>query len=310
MILYASDMAKNDSDVLRRHPELRTAHRSLLMSLAKLVSAAKISATTTNHHTVVHGASHDVMDALQNLVTISVSLRVQLTFSNDSVSFSPLEEPSSPYLTHRLSKLSISSQNSIDVALYDLMHVMEQHTDSVGGTLKELLALIDKDLCDSQRLIGDVRSIVSSMGDFTTIMDEVEALIAGQYPFEDKELKVLKLSLHNAISGLVMATQTAINPLAPPNALEQVVLSFGLIGKINQDINVVARRVVDAEEANRLKRALRRGSEGSIGLKRNEIVSPIIGRGRSATVPTDGLTRIEEGRESKRESEARLRYVR
>ncbi|KAJ3051072.1 hypothetical protein HK097_007952, partial [Rhizophlyctis rosea] len=129
----------------------------------------------------------------------------------------------------------------------ELIAQLERYTKSVVQMITLMVHSIRSNECNSSMLITQVRSMVTEVGNFLSLVDELPLDSLSDNLTVD--FKVNRLALYNSISGLVMSTQTATNPLAPSNAIEEVIMTTGLVEKAVKDLLVSTKFLVEEKES-------------------------------------------------------------
>ncbi|KAJ3383382.1 hypothetical protein HDU92_004245 [Lobulomyces angularis] len=253
IMLYASGTFQKDTPLVSSHKILKTNHKHIMNALTKLGLSAKLASNTPCPVDAVQQmqqACHDVLLAVRHFV--SAALEAEISINNlDGVDLSEVtnwQSDMSSYTSLMETNQDVSSfvelqQKQADA---DLIALYEKHTKSVVKTISLLVRLIRSNQCSSSSLIAEVRSVVTDVGNFLALVDEIPVDTLSHEVTVD--FKVTRLALYNSISGLVMATQTATSPLSPSNALEQVVLSTGLVEKAVKDLFASTKFMIEEKE--------------------------------------------------------------
>ncbi|KAJ3041356.1 hypothetical protein HDV00_009497 [Rhizophlyctis rosea] len=151
--------------------------------------------------------------------------------------------PSEPFY----STDTLSSQNSSQPTNSELIAQLERYTRSVVQMITGMVHSIRANECNSSMLITQVRGMVTEVGNFLSLVDELPLDSLSDNLTVD--FKVNRLALYNSISGLVMSTQTATNPLAPSNAIEEVIMTTGLVEKAVKDLLISTKFLVEEKES-------------------------------------------------------------
>lgn len=264
VMLYSSGTARKDSPVVLSHKNLRSNHRQIMSSLSKLVLASKLASGTQPPEDAVvkmQSCCRDVLTAVRHFIASAIEADVPLSrveSSNEGAAggrhparlesavsqntvgtYEPMAENS-----HQTSETQMASSMTMGA---NLISYLERYTRSVVKMISLLMKSIREEQCSSQKLIQDVRAMVTEVGNFLAAVDEMP--IDTLTDELSVDFKVNRLSLYNSISGLVMATQTATSPLAPANAMEQVVLSTGLVEKAVKDLLISTKFLVEEKES-------------------------------------------------------------
>ncbi|ORX36539.1 ras GEF, partial [Piromyces finnis] len=98
----------------------------------------------------------------------------------------------------------------------------------------------------SELIITETRNIVIDVGDFLTVIDEIN------YDMLNNEIvvdfKTNRLTVCNRIYGLVMTTQNIVNTLRPSNFEEQILLSTELIEKAIKELVISTKCLLQEKE--------------------------------------------------------------
>lgn len=241
-MLYASGTARKDAPAVAAHRNLRANHRQIMNSLSKLVLSAKLASGVHPPPEAVgkmQACCHEVLVAVKHFVTSAVEA---------DISIHNIEDLHSEH-GYKGSESTVFAGNGHGnpQSSAELISYLERYTRSVVKMISSLMKSIRAEECNSSTLIADVRSMVTEVGNFLASVDELP--IDTLTDELSVDFKVNRLALYNSISGLVMATQTATSPLAPSNALEQVVLSTGLVEKAVKDLLISTKFLIEEKEA-------------------------------------------------------------
>ncbi|KAI9366778.1 ras guanine nucleotide exchange factor domain-containing protein [Zopfochytrium polystomum] len=287
VMLFASGTARRDAPQSEAHRPLRAHYRTIMATLSTLVMAAKLASSVWPPPDAVsrmQAATAEVLTAVQNFVAAAQEAGVEIragavppapnlssdapqsvttpvaapeTMQVPSISPSPSQQqalhrtsvggPAAPH-TGRLTYGSNSNDAVVpgETPSFQVVLHLENFTNSIVGMITALNQAIHSGTCDSAKLISDVRQIVMEVGNFLSIVDDIPLDSLSEDVTVD--FKVNRLSLYNSISGLVMATSTATGQFPPSNAVEQVIVSTGLVEKAVKDLLITTKFVIQERE--------------------------------------------------------------
>lgn len=286
-MLYASGTAKKDSTVIAKHKHLKLHHRNIMSSLSKLVLAAKLAAglwPPPDSASKLSQAAGEVLVSVRHFSAIAEEAGVELKSSDEIPKHEPLSTVTSPksstaptsphyssstanfapHVAYALEKAvsrharrpshSSDSSDSSTTSPAELIAQMERYASMVSHTIGEVSEELNiLSIKDMNKLISDVRCIVTDVGCFLMLVDEL-SLEQDTEQAHYNDFKMARLGLFNAISGLVMATQTASNPLAPSNAVEDVIVSAATVEKSMMDLFLATKFLLEEKNASEQQR--------------------------------------------------------
>ncbi|KAJ3195387.1 hypothetical protein HK101_000354 [Irineochytrium annulatum] len=278
VMLFASGTARRDAPLVEAHRTLRVHHRSIMATLSRLVLSAKCASGVwppPDAISKMQAAASEVLQAVKSFVNAAqeAGVEIRVDEAGEGTSGSPTTStgrpgapgsgqggyPASPTMSN-LNAGSLTGPNSSaggEEDEYDeegpqptnseIIAQLERFTSNVVGMIRELVRAIGGDQFNSSVLITDVRSMVTEVGNFLSVVDDLPLDSLSEDLTVD--FKVNRLSLYNSISGLVMATSTATGTLAPSNALEQVVAATGLVEKAVKELLISTKFLIEEKEA-------------------------------------------------------------
>ncbi|TPX62785.1 hypothetical protein SpCBS45565_g06925 [Spizellomyces sp. 'palustris'] len=265
IMLYASGTARKDAPLVASHKMLKMHHRHIMSSLSKLVLSAKLASGVWPPPDAVskmQQAASEVLLAVRHFVAAAQEAGVEVRMSDivdgtEAILEGQIEPSGIPAGRPNGDRGSVSSADSANnqadsQALSqqtnsELIAQLERYTRSVVQMISRMVKSVRDDQCSSSMLITQVKSMVTEVGNFLALVDELPLDSLSEELTVD--FKVNRLTLYNSISGLVMATQTATNPLAPSNAVEQVILSTGLVEKAVKDLLISTKFLIEEKES-------------------------------------------------------------
>ncbi|KAJ3324870.1 hypothetical protein HDU76_013312 [Blyttiomyces sp. JEL0837] len=129
----------------------------------------------------------------------------------------------------------------------EIVAQLERYTANVVDMISALVSAVRNSQGTSSMLITDVRSMVTEVGNFLAVVDDLPLDAFSEDLTMD--FKINRVALYNSISGLVMATYNATSQFAPANAVEQVIVSTGLVEKAVKDLLISTKFLVEEKEA-------------------------------------------------------------
>ncbi|KAJ3278495.1 hypothetical protein HK104_002288, partial [Borealophlyctis nickersoniae] len=264
VMLYASGTARKDAPLVASHKMLKMHHRQIMSALSKLVLAGKLASGVWPPPDAVfkmQQAANEVLLAVRHFVAAAQEAGVEIR--------APEEDGAA---SHRREG-SVSSGQGSDRAgdetgadggasngggpgmpgpqgattNSELIAHLERYTRSVCSMISTMINSVRANECNSSSLITQVRSMVTEVGNFLALVDELPLDSLSDDLTVD--FKVNRLALYNSISGLVMATQTATNPLAPSNAVEEVIITTNVVEKAVKDLLISTKFLIEEKES-------------------------------------------------------------
>jgi len=233
-MLFASGTAKKDAPLIASHKMLKMHHRNIMSSLSRLVLSAKLASGVwppPDSAQKMQQCSNDVLLAVRHFVAAAQDVGVELKYSDEF---------------DQKRRNSGQDEDSQTQTNSELIAQLERYNRGIVKIIDELVSGVRSMETNSSSLITQVRSLVTEVGNFLALVDEL--LIESLSDELTVDFKVNRLASYNAISGLVMATQTATNPLAPTNAVEQVINSTTLVDKTVTDLLISTKFLVEEKD--------------------------------------------------------------
>jgi hypothetical protein len=248
VMLYASGTARKEAPAVATHMNLKANHRQIMSSLSKLVLSSKLASginPPSDAISKMQNCCHEVLLSVRHFVAAAIEAEIAI-ISSDGV-MAGIAADSTSHFNYEHANESAHQLASFVTMGADLVTYLERYTRTVVKMISSLMKSIREDQCNSQKLIQDVRSMVTEVGNFLAAVDEMP--IDTLTDELSVDFKVNRLALYNSISGLVMATQTATSPLAPSDALERVVLCTGLVEKAVKDLLISTKFLIEEKES-------------------------------------------------------------
>ncbi|KAI8827072.1 ras guanine nucleotide exchange factor domain-containing protein [Fimicolochytrium jonesii] len=277
IMLYASGTARKDAPSVASHKMVKVHHRQIMSSLSKLVLHAKeASGVWPPPDSVVslQQATNEVLVSVRQFVAAAQEAGVEVqpltngeaaaihssgSSSNTAPPPSVTDGELGPGLGQLASNQSRDSMGS-DTGLAavaeqqlltqqtnpELVTCLENYTRSIFKMLTEVARHVRQGSIETATIIKQVKVTVMEVGNLLALVDEIPLDSVS----EDLtlEFKVNRLNLYNSVTGLVTATQVSTQPLAPINAMEQVLLSAGLLEKAVKDMLISTKFLVAERE--------------------------------------------------------------
>ncbi|KAJ3103476.1 hypothetical protein HDU97_010059 [Phlyctochytrium planicorne] len=274
VMLFASGTARRDAPLVESHRNLRVHHRNIMATLSKLVLSAKLASSVWPPPDAISKmqlAATDVLQAVKSFVAAAQEAGVEIRQDEGSASAAAAftaaatagEGPSAPSATGSTngSLSRPTSQVSAGAASRqtgeeeedgqptnsEIISQLERYTSNVVEMIRALLHAVSGNEFSSSILITDVRSMVTEVGNFLAVVDDLTLDSLSEELTVD--FKVNRLALYNSISGLVMATSTATGHFAPSNALEEVMKATGVVEKAVKDLLISTKFLFEEKEA-------------------------------------------------------------
>ncbi|CAI2180023.1 2452_t:CDS:2, partial [Funneliformis geosporum] len=180
-------------------------------------------------------------DRIPNLPSISSSISSQ---ENNSI-------PNSP--THLYSQ-SRSLSN-------DLIASLDQTSRNISQTIVSLLSHVNKvidtphsisssNISFASQLISQTKQVVTQVGQFLSLIEDINLDDLNESSLDTiNEFKIAKQSTYNSIAGLVICIQSATDPLAPLNVMDQVLIATNKVDKAVADVVLATKFLVEEKDA-------------------------------------------------------------
>lgn len=270
IMLYASGTSSSSTDRSKssptKHKHLKHHHRNILNTLSKLILAAKMASSIWPPpdasetliiiaEEVIQAVALFVISARETGVVISPATQTSSmagTMMDDQGEEEEETRPSHAALICSLEssmKTILSLIERIDSPDESLAHsVLSQNTSSFM-TPNPILDLPHHPIT-AATLISRVRSIVSSVGTFLSLVDDAPLdSVASLSDDLTVDFKVNRLALYNAISSLVMTIQTATSTgTDASNAVGHVFGALSLVEKAVKDVLICVKYLVEERE--------------------------------------------------------------
>jgi hypothetical protein len=311
IMLFASGTARKDAPLVESHRMLKVHHRNIMNTLSKLVLSAKLASSVWPPPDAIsrmQGSASEVLLSVKSFVGAAQEAGVEIRGGNEgsnevpnSVTNEVAMAPRSPQQIQAPVSLSqppsqaqkvgstpsnLVDEDSAQITNSEIIAQLERYTTNVVQMINALVNAIKNNECNSAMMITEVRSMVTEVGNFLAVVDDLPLDSLSEELTVD--FKVHRLALYNSISGLVMATSAATGQYAPSNGLEQVNMSTSLVEKAVKDLLISTKFLIEEKEAfeqQTLQRYIdqyggsqRRASEAQIRTR----------RAISMDVPTDG----------------------
>ncbi|KAI8815184.1 ras guanine nucleotide exchange factor domain-containing protein [Cladochytrium replicatum] len=295
VMLYASDTARKEGPVLASHRTLKVHHKHIMGSLSKLVLMAKQASGVwppPDSVEKMQQAANDVFISVRQFVNAAQDAGVEIKekYLADMQSGAAVrgQDDNGSMRSQRTDGTNGSSTTTLgngQPTNSELIANLEGHTKTVIKMINSLVRTVRANQCAPSQLITQVRSMVTEVGNFLTVVDEIPLDSLNDELTVD--FKVNRLGLYNSISGLVMDTQTATNQYAPANAVEQVLAATGTVERAIKDLLVSTKFLIEEKESleqetlqNYLQKyGGRRGSDASYMRRRAMSTSFVSGHG-------------------------------
>ncbi|KAI8811714.1 ras guanine nucleotide exchange factor domain-containing protein, partial [Cladochytrium replicatum] len=257
VMLYASDTARKEGPVLASHRTLKVHHKHIMGSLSKLVLMAKQASGVwppPDSVEKMQQAANDVLVSVRQFVTAAqdagVEIKEKYLADMQSGAVSRAQDDNVSMRSQRTDGTNGSSTTAVgngQPTNSELIANLEGHTKTVIKMINSLVRTVRANQCAPSQLITQVRSMVTEVGNFLTVVDEIPLDSLNDELTVD--FKVNRLGLYNSISGLVMDTQTATNQYAPANAVEQVLAATGTVERAIKDLLISTKFLIEEKES-------------------------------------------------------------
>ncbi|KAJ3209702.1 hypothetical protein HDU67_005996, partial [Dinochytrium kinnereticum] len=284
VMLFASGTARRDAPLVEAHRNLRVHHRNIMATLSKLVLSAKLASSVwppPDAISKMQSAAADVLQAVKSFVAAAQEAGVEIRGQDDGANEAPMaviagDNASAASYAGSGTNGSLSrtvgpqghpgstagqpkasgepsaangeeEDEDAQPTNSEIISQLERYTSNVVSMIRELMRAIGATDFTSSVLITDVRSMVTEVGNFLAVVDDLPLDSLSEDLTVD--FKVNRLALYNSISGLVMATSTATGHFAPSNALEEVIKATGVVEKAVKDLLISTKFLFEEKEA-------------------------------------------------------------
>ncbi|GBB99424.1 hypothetical protein RclHR1_03520004 [Rhizophagus clarus] len=296
IMLYASGTVEKDSPAIKQDRDLKNYHRHIMASLSKLVLSTKVasgvwpppdsSQKMRNDADEVLMAVRQFVQAAEQSVSIKrVDPKLLESATGGSWRGNNLLQTNENKITNgRVPKppsisSSVNSQDNnsapnsptnftnLRSLTPDLIASLDQISRTVNQAIQLLLNYI-KRVIDTPsnsnvnvsffpQLISQTKQVVTQVGQFLPFIEEINLEELDESSLGTiNEFNIVKQALYNNIAKLVIFAQSATDPLASLNALDQVLVSTNMLDKAVEDV-VLATKFLVEEKAEQEQTKLR-----------------------------------------------------
>ncbi|KAI9197088.1 ras guanine nucleotide exchange factor domain-containing protein [Polychytrium aggregatum] len=304
VMLYSTGMTRTDGQQIAPHPHMIAQHRQIMRALSNLVVDAKQASNIwpAPDSVVKTGASLcETFTAVAefvanaNIINIpitlnEVALKARDALVNNIKSWEDEIRTAGKSSTDEKGPALVTqpdSQSNVEVVTH-----LERLYTQAKVLLTSLIGHLNDPDDPGSDMVGEVRLIVTEIGNFLSVVEELP--LDNLKEESTIDFKVNRVSLVTSISDLVMTTQTASSPLAPSNALEQVLNCASLVEKSIRDLLITIKYMLEDRIQNEQgllssfieSRGIpRRATDGSTTLQ-GSIISPQIDPPRPGALST------------------------
>lgn len=201
MLLYVSQCLDKDTSVhLKQHKNLRSLHRTLLASLAKLVLSTKVASSTwptPESLAKLESDADDVLIAVRNFITCAQEMQIQLKDVKPVLTDKPWK--ANP-LTSMMGK---SDMVTATLVLADnLRGAMSSFSESVGETFKQqsLKVTLETLKANAPLLVAQFRNLSNTASHFLNTVEEMSQ--------NTPEIIKCKQPIYSAMGSLFVVSQS------------------------------------------------------------------------------------------------------
>ncbi|KAG4089606.1 ras GEF [Neocallimastix lanati (nom. inval.)] len=234
LMLYASGTVKHDIQHYPNYQILKQQNKNIMHTLNLLVFATKTASQVwppPDAALKMQQAANDVLGAVRQFIMSAQDVDIKLDKSLIEIR---------PEETRDNQEESVQGSS-------ELIAQLEQCSQEIYRSTQKLVSTLRQPEYQTSFLITQTRSIVTDVGRFLSVVDEVQ--YDNMNSEATREFKVNRIALCNNISGLVMAAQNAVTPIRPNNANEQVILGAGLVEKGVKDFMISVKYLLQEKEA-------------------------------------------------------------
>jgi len=248
LMLYASGTVNHDIQHYPNYRILKQQNKNIMHSLNLLVFATKFASQVwppPDAAIKMQQAANDVLGAVRQFIMSAQDVDIKLDKS--LIDIRPEENR--------------EVQEEPAQGSSELIAQLEQCSHEIYQSTKKLIDTLRQPEYQTSFLITQTRTIVTEVGHFLSVVDEVQ--YDNLQSDVARDFKVNRIALCNNISGLVMAAQNAVTPIRPSNASEQVILGAGLVEKGVNDFMISVKYLLQEREAVEQERVQRMFNEYS-----------------------------------------------
>jgi len=233
LMLYASGTVKHDIQHYPNYKVLKQQNKDIMRTLNLLVFATKTASQVwppPDAAVKMQQAANDVLGAVRQFIASAQEVDIKLDKS----------------LIDIRSEETRENQDESTQASSELIAQLEQCSQEIYKSTQKLVSSLRQPDFQTSSLITQTRSIVTEVGRFLSIVDEVQ--YENMNSDATRDFKVNRIALCNNISGLVMAAQNAVTPIRPNNVNEQVILGAGLVEKGVREFMISVKYLLQEKE--------------------------------------------------------------
>ncbi|CAG8528266.1 3951_t:CDS:10 [Paraglomus brasilianum] len=292
IMLYASGTVEKESPTIRTNRSLKIYHRCIMASLSKLVLSTKVASGVWPPPDAAQKMKNDadeVLAAVKSFVQAANHL-VEIKRVDPKILECPVGgawrgnnlpptqngrhykgpggeefdgQPNSPTM--------FPGRSLTPDLLASLDHISRNVNKAINLLLSHLRKAVDAlrtnaptNTAFAPQMISQTRQVVTQVGQFLSLIEDInledlDESSAGSI----NEFKIAKQALYHNVAGLVIYTQSATDPLAPPNVMDQVYLTTTIVDKSVKDVIIASKFLIeekDAQDQQRMQSNMRRGS--------------------------------------------------
>ncbi|RIA80506.1 ras guanine nucleotide exchange factor domain-containing protein [Glomus cerebriforme] len=295
IMLYASGTIEKDSPAIKQDKNLKNCHRHIMASLSKLVLSTKVASGVwppPDAAQKMRSDADEVLMAVRQFVqaaehTVGIK-RVDPKILESATGGSWRGNNLSSIQTNgingtngRITKPSSisSSVNSQDnnsapnsptilrSLTPDLIASLDQISRTVNQTILLLVSNVKKiidtphssisNVNISFSLISQTKQVITQVGQFLSFIEDINLEELDESSLDTiNEFNIAKQALYDNIAKLVICAQSATDPLAPLNAMDQVLVSTDMMDKAIKDV-VIATKFLAEEKGEQEQMKLR-----------------------------------------------------
>ncbi|CAG8661761.1 16732_t:CDS:2, partial [Funneliformis mosseae] len=261
IMLYASGTIEKDSPAIMQNKNLKVYHRHIMASLSKLVLTTKAASDVwppPDSAQKLKNDAYEVLVAVRQFVQASepiVDIRrvdPKILESTSGGSWRSNNNNSIPNSPTHLSSQSRSLST-------DLIASLDQTSRTITQTIVSLLNHVNKiidtpqsssNISFASQLISQTKQVVTQVGQFLSHIEDIDLDDLNESSLDTiHEFKISKQSTYNSIAGLVICIQSATDPLASLNVMDQVLMATNKVDKAVADVIIATKFLVEEKEA-------------------------------------------------------------
>jgi son of sevenless-like protein len=176
--------------------------------------------------------------------SISSSVNSQNSQDNSSTPNSPTRPTNLRSLTPDLIASLDQVSRTVNQVIQLLLNHVRKGVDIPNSSIPNINGSF------SPQLISQTKQVITQVGQFLSFIEDINLEELDESSLGTiNEFKIAKQALYNNVAKLVSCTQSATDQLAPPNAMDQVLVSIGMVDKAVKDVVIATKFLVEEKDA-------------------------------------------------------------